>query len=265
MGIDREFIFEFLGEVEGRAYTTGYVPTYSNGVVAGVSGVTIGTGVDLGQQDREGLLRMGVPGPIVSRLERYLGLRKDAAVEALKNSKLTLTPEEVKALDTAVFGQYLKGIEKLYNGGRPVKPFADLPREAQAAMLSLYYQRGEGYIRKATELWQYFLNGEWGKAADWLCNPDNAGDYFHRREREGNLVRSIPQEPPQVQPVERTWLDELYSRASGKTDIPRDMDTSKPLPPVTAPSPPEKASTNFSPFPRQKTALGPRQFPTLLG
>ena len=80
MPIAYDYIREVLSRFEGAGRTRGYVPCDKTGRPLGASGVTIGTGVDLGQQTGAGLLDMGVPHAVVKKLLPYIGLKKEAAL-----------------------------------------------------------------------------------------------------------------------------------------------------------------------------------------
>ena len=190
MSIDYGYIGAVLARFEGAGIARGYVPT-KNGVPLGVSGVTIGTGVDLGQQNAAGLAHMGVPPDLVRKFAPYLGLKKDAALEALRRRPLTLNAAEVKTLDDAVLRCYVRNVAARYDRDGPAQTFAALPPPAQAVVVSLLYQRGLGYATNAPELWQALLSGKWLSAAAWLANPANGGGYHSRRKAEGELLKKI--------------------------------------------------------------------------
>ena len=191
MSIDHSYIRATLERFEGKGLTKGYVPS-KNGVPLGVSGVTIGTGVDLGQQTADRLLNMGVPPETVAKFAPYLGLKKTAAQAALRQSPLVLSPAEVEALDRAVISRYTRDIAARYDRDAPAATFANLPKQAQAVLVSILFQRGLGYPAKAPQLWQALLIGHWSAAADWLRNPANGGGYHSRRKAEGEILESIP-------------------------------------------------------------------------
>ena len=190
MPIDHNYIRAILERFEGKGIARGYVPS-KNGVPLGVSGVTIGTGVDLGQQTGPGLLDMGVPHAVVRKLLPYIGLKKDAALAAIKDQPLVLTPAEVAALDDAVFARYLRDIEARYNKDNPASPFADLPPEAQAVLVSILYQRGLGSPKSYPNTWTLLLKGDWPGAAAKLCNGALWDGYQARRAAEGKLLKQI--------------------------------------------------------------------------
>ena len=190
MPIDHNYIRATLERFEGRGIARGYVPT-KKGTPLGVSGVTIGTGVDLGQQTTAGLLDMGVPHSVVIKFLPYIGLKTIAAVKAIQAQPLTLTALEVKALDGAVIGRYVRDIEARYNKDNPASPFADLPPEAQAVLVSILYQRGLGSPKNYPNTWKLLLAGDWPGAAAKLCNGALWDGYQTRRAAEGKLLKRI--------------------------------------------------------------------------
>ena len=191
MPIDHSYIRAVLERFEGKGICRGYVPCDKTGRPLGVSGVTIGTGVDLGQQTGAGLLDMGVPHAVVKKLLPYIGLKKDAALAAIKDQPLTLSPAETSALDDAVIKRYLRDIEARYNKDNPASPFADLPPEAQAVLVSILYQRGLGSPKSYPNTWTLLLKGDWPGAAAKLCNGALWDGYQSRRAAEGKLLKQI--------------------------------------------------------------------------
>ena len=191
MSINFNFIKNFLGPLEGAGVTRGYVPCDKAGRPLGVSGVTIGTGVDLGQQTGAGLLDMGVPHAVVKKLLPYIGLKKAAALAAIKAQPLVLTPAEVAAIDDAVFARYVRDIEARYNKDNPASTFADSPPEAQAVLVSILYQRGLGSPKNYPNTWKLLLAGDWPGAAAKLCNGALWDGYQTRRAAEGKLLKRI--------------------------------------------------------------------------
>lgn len=190
MPVDYPYIASVLGRLEGAGITKGYVPV-KNGVPLGVSGVTIGTGVDLGQQSSTGLVSMGVPPEVIRKLTPYLGAKKEAAQALLKRLPLALSAEEVKALDDAVFARYTRDIEARYNRDNPAQKFSYTPRQAQAVVVSLLYHRGLSSPSKFPNTWKALLRGDWADAAARLCNGSLWDGYQARRAQEGALLKSI--------------------------------------------------------------------------
>lgn len=181
MPIDEPFIQSVLERFEGKGVRKAYIPK-SKGVILGQSGVTVGTGVDLGQQSESGLLAMGVPRPLVEKLRPYLGKKKEEADALLKKYPLELTVEEVEQLDAAVRSSYIAATEKRFNGKKPATPFADCPKEVQAVAVSLEYQLGPGGAKKYTDL---LAAGKYREAANLLRS---AAEYQDRRRQEAALL-----------------------------------------------------------------------------
>lgn len=157
--------------------------------VMGASGVTIGTGCDLGQQTYGGLLCMGVPAALISRFEPYFGKSGAAAILALYRAPFCITELECEALDRAIVADYVHRIARLYDGQSSV-PFADIPREAQAVTAHLFYHKGSP--RSYPKTWAALTRQDWQDAADKLRNGSLwAGPYDYGRASEGRLLTGI--------------------------------------------------------------------------
>ena len=93
---------------EGGNILTGYVPIDKDGNAIGQSGVTIGIGVDLGQQSASGLAAMGVSPDLIDTLSPYLGLKGDAAIDALDSNPLRIKTAQANQLNSAVMSSYVQ-------------------------------------------------------------------------------------------------------------------------------------------------------------
>ena len=191
MAIHLDYIREVLARFEGDGYTRGYVPCDRAGVPLGASGVTIGTGVDLGQQSAERLVSMGVPDSLVRKFAPYLTLKRGVAQAALASQPLVLSSDEVAALDSAVIGRYIADIAARYDADAPYKAFDLIPREAQAVIVSLLYQRGVNSPPKFPNTWRALVRGDWPDAAARLCNGALWDGYRTRRRAEGEILKKI--------------------------------------------------------------------------
>lgn len=150
------------------------------GPVIGQSGVTIGAGLDLGQQRESDLKRMGIPTHLLPVLRPYLGKRKEDAISQLMARPLMLSVAECEELNAAVHGDYIRRVAGLYDVATHHLPFADLPWQAQAVITSLYYQLGSSSKYPIT--WGYLCHGDWGAAAHELRTGFR--DYAYRRQDE---------------------------------------------------------------------------------
>ena len=186
------YIRQILERFEGAGRCRGYVPM-QQGRVLGNSGVTIGTGVDLGQHSRDALEKMGVPASITGVLVPYLGLRKEDAVSRLKASPLVLATDAVAALDRAVIGHFITRMEKRFDktiheiASAPCPGFfAERPREVQAVLVSLAYHLGFGGFPRTYAL---LASGQYTRAIAALRNSAAWNHrYMYRRREEAALI-----------------------------------------------------------------------------
>ena len=153
----------------------GYVPD------AGDSGVTIGTGVDLGCWALSDL-----PEDLVGQLEPYLGLRGDAARQALQAAPLTLSEPEVEELDAAIREKVVAPLATRYEAGARV-PFASIPAAAQTVIASVAYQYGAVWHR-CPRFWGRAVARDWsGVIAELRAFGDG---YPTRRRREAAYLEA---------------------------------------------------------------------------
>ena len=193
--------------IEGPQQLRGYIPCHwtrgrtrnytgqphpEEYTAMGVSGVTIATGVDLGQTDADTLRGAGASDGIVNSLSPYIGLKRSAAIRKLHAAPLAVSPATADALDHAVHGLHARRIAARYNQDSPVAVFADLPPQAQAAIFSLLYQLGcGGGPRRAPRTWAAFLSGDWRDAAARLGKGSLWEGYQARRALEGKHLKEI--------------------------------------------------------------------------
>ena len=193
----------FEGPQQLRGYipcelTTGGTANYHGGPEPekyrpmGISGVTIGTGVDLGQTDANTLGGMGVNPGIVNQLRPYLGQRQAAAVAVLHRLPLTISQDVADELDAAMLNHHITRIADYYDRavGLPGR-FATLPWQAQAAIVSIQYQRGVKSPRKYPNTWSALVRQDWADAAARLGNGRLWSGYQRRRRLEGRLLEQL--------------------------------------------------------------------------
>ncbi|MDR1507808.1 MAG: pesticin C-terminus-like muramidase, partial [Treponema sp.] len=172
-----DYITGILGRFEGKGYSKGYVPckggtfygTGEKGEPFGASGVTIATGVDLGQQTKDRLKSMGVSEETIRVLSPYLGLKTQAAVDALRNTPLTITGDQVEEIDRAVHNRYINETAAMFG---PL--FEAAPKQVQAVAVSLHYQFGIPRRTASPGLglaWDAMRKGDYTAAAVCLTDP----------------------------------------------------------------------------------------------
>ena len=206
MAIEIARIRAFLATVEGKQQTQGYIPcdlvgggtaNYRGGPnperykPMGVSGVTLGTGVDLGQTDAATLMKIGVSAATVNSLRPYLEQSGPAAVGVLHRLPLTVNQAVAEELDAAMIGHHISKIAAYYDAAVAANAFAGLPWQAQAVIVSIQYQRGVKSPRKYPNTWAAFVRQDWPDAARRLMNGDLWERYQSRRAAEGRLLLTI--------------------------------------------------------------------------
>lgn len=200
------YISDFLTRVEGPRQTQGYIPCFlrtggsanykgganpDNYKAMGASGVTIGTGCDLGQTSLNELREYGLhETALLEKLLPYIGLRKDAAVQKLHSMPLTILMRQAEDLDHAVHGGYLRrNVIPAYDKASKVK-FDALPDQAQAVVMSVCFQKGCGGVRRDwPKTWKYLTTQDWKNAARELQH--GFIEYKTRRTTEGRLLEEL--------------------------------------------------------------------------
>lgn len=157
----------------------------------GISGVTVGTGVDLGQTDAATLWGMGVPEALTTLFRPYLGKQDVAAVYALHAAPLSISMSEADALDAAMLRHHVQKISARYDRDAGAGAFAELPWRAQAVIVSIQYQRGVNSPSKYPNTWAALVRRDWADAAARLKNGALWEGYRQRRALEGDLLREL--------------------------------------------------------------------------
>jgi hypothetical protein len=104
-----------------------------------MSGVTVGTGVDVGQRSVADIQALDIPETLKQKLIPYAGLKGQNAVNFLANRPLRLTEEEVYALDRAVAQNIFGDVAALYDADATEGSFLELPLEARTAIGDVAY------------------------------------------------------------------------------------------------------------------------------
>jgi|MDTC01.3.fsa_nt_gb hypothetical protein len=169
--------WDFISELEGAAIKVGYVPDADSSQ----SGVTIGTGFDLGSKDEDFMTSIGVSSSITEKLKPFFKLK---GVEAAKvANKLQLDDSEVKELDQASKNYYANKIIEKYEHDSG-KSFDDLSSEQQTVITSVGFQYGS--FDRTPAFWAAVTNGDWEGVEKELRNfGDN---YSKRRIKEADLL-----------------------------------------------------------------------------
>ncbi|EFC42638.1 pesticin domain-containing protein [Naegleria gruberi] len=176
---------------EGKPATTGYVPQSKAGTVIGKSGVTVGTGFDVGQQNVKGLKALGLSPSLVDKLSPYTGLKQQAAKDFLAKNPLSLSPAEVASIDKAVMDKFSANLAKDYAAAAAknptaVKNFKDLPAPVQSVAYSVYHQYGS--FSKTPSFMNKLATNDYNGMVHELRNFGDS--YSTRRNREADHLES---------------------------------------------------------------------------
>lgn len=197
---------DFLGELEGYE-TKGYVPGKGK-----KSGVTIGIGIDLGQQSEKGLLDAGLTPDTVRKLKPYLGLKGDSARAKLKKHPLVLDDETTKYITRNVINDNIDKLREKFNKGSDTK-FEDLTRAQQTVVFSVTHQYG---LDGAPKFFRKAQGGKWNAVKDELLN-------FVSKEA---IARGV-----EAYPTRRKKEADFLSREEGREEVPRVMNPTEEMQP----------------------------------
>jgi hypothetical protein len=202
--IHTDYIISVLARFEGKAVRRGYVPCkggnytgaggFSGKEPLGASGVTVGTGFDLGQQTAAQVQALGLSRPLYKKLLPYTGKKTQSALAALAENPLELTAGETAELDKAVHNRYIGETAALF--GRTI--FERASPQAQAVAVSLHYQFGTPARAASPNLalaWKSLVTGCYAAAAKFLRDPQGWSEshrlYLSRRRLEASLLDEI--------------------------------------------------------------------------
>ncbi len=179
--------WSFICSMEGAAQLNGYVPEAGHSH----SGVTIASGVDLGQRTGEEIMSLPLSADLKRRLCPYAGLKKEKAVQYLASHPLEITPEDADALDQAVRLPLVSNLARQYNAALAGSPnctsFEKLPGGIQTAIASVAFQYGLNLAFSTPHFWNQITIQDWVACAREL---ENFGDnYPSRRRVEAALIR----------------------------------------------------------------------------
>ena len=199
-------IRKVLSQFEGKQMLRGYIPcNLTRGGTAnyyggpnperynpmGISGVTVGTGVDLGQTDIPTLKKIGVCDETIEIVRPYVGKEKKMAVQALHNAPLTISKEVADELDMCMIDHHILIIANRYDRDAGKGAFEKLPWQAQAVITSILYQRGVNSPSKFKSTWQALVNRDWKKAARDFQTSALWNGYMSRRRAEGKILEQL--------------------------------------------------------------------------
>jgi GH24 family phage-related lysozyme (muramidase) len=163
-----------IKEFEGGSQQEGYVPD------AGQSGVTVGTGLDVGQRSH----LEGLAPEIQQKLQPFVGLKNESAKRKLASSGgIDLTPEEVQQVDSFAKNETEQKVKDYWQKNSDM-PFESLSPSQKTVLASVMHQYGN--FANTPRLANYAIKGHWPKVVSELRNFKD--EYPTRRNREADIL-----------------------------------------------------------------------------
>lgn len=149
----------FIKRNEGGTRLQGYVPKQP-AYGKHQSGATIGAGFDLGQYNLAELKRFGFSKELTNKLVPFVGLKAQAAKDALAKSPLSISPAEAKQINELVLRSKMNAAAATFNKMSTGMKFSELPWQAQTVIADLWYNMGE-LDKAARNFWKQVTTGDW--------------------------------------------------------------------------------------------------------
>lgn len=178
--------WKFIEELEGFSLI-GYVPQDGAGKPLGKSGVTIASGLDLGQWGETQLRAHRVPDRIIDEIRPYLGVTGHDALDVLAHRPLSLSREDAHMLTDCIRGDIVDDLVRRYDAASD-RAFKFLDQQAQTVIVSLGFQYGD-LASETPNFWRQVVARDWPAA---YANLMAFGDrYPTRRRKEAALLKDL--------------------------------------------------------------------------
>lgn len=175
--------WDFIKANEGFE-TTGYVPMNKDGTAKGHSGVTVASGFDLGSRTKESL--KGLPEELVTKLEPFLGLKKDAAIQ--KAAELSLTEGEANTIDQWAKKSTMERIDKAWKKATGMS-FKHVPKNKATPIVDVVFNHGLPATMEYN-FWKQVTTNQWEEAEANLRNfSEKDPDLQPRRTRGADYMK----------------------------------------------------------------------------
>jgi hypothetical protein len=171
--------YDFIESLEGFT-TTGVVPD----PLKSKSGVTIGSGVDLGARNVNDLKKLNLPKKLIDKLTPYLGRKRGHALDFVNRRPLDISKEDARLITNSVRKKELDFLSKEWKA-KTGKDFSELPESKATAVASVAFQYGVDGIKKM-DYWKQVTSDDWEGAYANLRNFEDR--YSGRREKEAAFL-----------------------------------------------------------------------------
>lgn len=152
-----------VSQFEGGQRLKAYAPPAKG------SGVTVGTGIDLGRRSKAELKELDLPESLIEKVAPYLGKKDSEATSYLKKNPLNLSQEEADALDTAIGENIFNKVSAKYTDATG-QDLSSLPEEARTVIESVAYNFGPNLDTKLPSFWKHVVNNDWEGMHDFLIS-----------------------------------------------------------------------------------------------
>jgi Bacterial toxin homologue of phage lysozyme, C-term len=191
--------FDLISELEGGQRLEGYVPlNRDTGKPFPQSGVTIGTGFDLGQHSRAEIEGLNINRSLKDKLVPHAQRTGREAVRFLTNNPLRIAKEEADALDREAKHRKLDETITVFNTMSRDLKFEDLPPAVPTVVASLGFNMGPRWPTSAPGMFGFTSQGDIRRMVEELENfgaPDATVAKRRRREADYLRIRLLPPVP----------------------------------------------------------------------
>ena len=171
--------YDFIESLEGFT-TTGVVPD----PLKSKSGVTIGSGVDLGARNVNDLKKLNLPKKLIDKLTPYLGRKRGHALDFVNRRPLDISKEDARLITNSVREKELDSLAKQWKKDTG-KDFSELPENKATAVASVAFQYGN-LASETPNYWKQVTSDDWEGAYANLRNFEDR--YSGRREKEAAFL-----------------------------------------------------------------------------
>ena len=174
--------WDLISRLEGGCHTRGYVPPDPKGR----SGVTIGTGFDLGRHAPRELAALDLPTAVWEKLRPYAGITGRPAERFLARNPLVLSEDEADLVDASVRRSKLRTIASLFEDNADIR-FETLPDGLATVYCSVAFHYGPDLPRATPRFFSFIADEDW--AAAYLELRDFGDVFPTRRNREADYLQ----------------------------------------------------------------------------
>ena len=189
--------YDFIESLEGFT-TTGVVPD----PLKSKSGVTIGSGVDLGARNVNDLKKLNLPKKLIDKLTPYLGRKRGHALDFVNRRPLDISKEDARLITNSVREKELDSLAKQWKKATG-KDFSELPENKATAVASVAFQYGN-LASETPNYWKQVTSDDWEGAYANLRNFEDR--YSGRRNEEAAFLGPYKGSEP-ILPIPRPSIE----------------------------------------------------------